>query len=276
MKTIGSLLSASGLPRGEANLLLGFALGLERAYIAAHPEAKVDQSNGVAVERLFARRRNGEPVAYITETREFFGLMLRVTPAVLIPRPETELLVERSLAHLAGRAAPRVLELGTGSGAVAIALAHVRADAEIWASDISPAALALAQENAARHGVRLHLLQSDWFDSLAGERFELIVSNPPYVAWNDPHLQQGDVRFEPRRALMGGRDGLQCIRTIVQGARAHLIPGGWLLFEHGWDQGPDCERLLRELGYADVTDSSDLAGHRRVCEGGFDPSRASG
>lgn len=276
MNTIGSLLSASGLPQGEAKILLGFGLGLERAYIAAHTEAEVDASAGVAVDRLFARRRSGEPLAYITEAREFFGLMLRVTPAVLIPRPETELLVERSLARLRARSAPRVLELGTGCGAVAIALAHARADADIWATDLSPEALVLAQENAARHGVRLRLLQSDWFDALAGERFELIASNPPYVASSDPHLRQGDVRFEPRRALVGGSDGLEGIRIISRGARTHLVPGGWLLFEHGWDQGPDCERLLRELGYADVSDASDLAGHGRVCEGGFDPSRASG
>ncbi|MBI4293917.1 MAG: peptide chain release factor N(5)-glutamine methyltransferase [Betaproteobacteria bacterium] len=271
MKTIGSLLCASGLPPAEAKLLLGFALGLERAYIAAHTEAEVGASDGVAVERLFARRRTGEPVAYITEAREFFGLVFRVTPAVLIPRPETELLVERSLACLSARTAPRVLELGTGCGAAAIALAHARADAEIWATDLSPEALALAQENAARHGVRLRLLQSDWFEALAGERFDLIVSNPPYVASSDRHLRQGDVRFEPRRALVGGGDGLECIRIISRGARMHLIPGGRLIFEHGWDQGPDCERLLRELNYADVSDARDLAGHRRVCEGRFDP-----
>jgi release factor glutamine methyltransferase len=239
--------------------------------MAAHAEAEVGASASVAVERLFARRRAGEPVAYITEAREFFGLLFRVTPAVLIPRPETELLVERSLARLSARRAPRVLDLGTGCGAVAIALAHARADAEIWATDLSAEALALAQENAARHGVRLRLLRSDWFDALAGERFDLIASNPPYVASSDPHLQQGDVRFEPRRALVGGSDGLECIRIISRGAHAHLVPGGWLLFEHGWDQGPDCERLLRGLDYAGVSDASDLAGHRRVCEGRFDP-----
>lgn len=277
MNTIGSLLSASGLPHGEAKLLLGFGLGLERPYIAAHPEAEVGESASVVAERLFARRRRGEPVAYITEAREFFGLMLRITPAVLIPRPETELLVERSLARLRGRRAPRVLELGTGSGALAIALAHACAEAEIWATDVSPEALALARENAARHGVRLRLLQSDWFDALAGERFDLVVSNPPYVASNDPHLQRGDVRFEPRRALVGGSDGTECIAIIARGARAHLVPGGWLLVEHGWDQGSDCERLLRELGYGDVSDSRDLAGNPRVCEGvfRFDPAKPS-
>ena len=265
--TIGSLLSASGLPQAEAKILLGFALGLERSYIAAHPEAEVAENFAAAVRSLYARRREGEPIAYLLGEREFFGLMLRVTPDVLIPRPETELLVERSLARLANRVAPRVLDLGTGSGAAAIALAYARADAEVWAADISPAALAVAQENAARHGVRLRLVQSDWFGSLELERFDFILSNPPYVASADPHLAEGDVRFEPRHALAGGGDGLDCIRQIARGARDHLVSDGWLVFEHGWNQGARCEQLLRELGYTEVADTGDLSGHPRVCEG---------
>ncbi len=270
MNTIGSLVSASGLPALEARILAGFALGLERSYVLSHPEAEVDEEDTAALERLFARRRQGEPIAYLVGSREFFGLELRVTPEVLIPRPETELLVERALLRLAGLKAPRVLELGTGSGAAAIALAKNRPDAEIWATDISPAALSLAEENAAHHGVRLRLLCSHWFEALAGERFHLVAANPPYVAEGDPHLKQGDVRFEPERALLGGADGMACIRRIAAEAREHLHSGGWLLFEHGYDQGERCERLLRECGYVQVADHRDLAGNARVCEGSFD------
>jgi release factor glutamine methyltransferase len=219
-------------------------------------------------------------VAYLIGEREFCGLMLRVTPEVLIPRPETELLVERALARLDGRTAPRVLELGTGSGAIAIALACRHRDAQVWATDISAAAIAVAKANAARHGVKIELRRGDWFDALdavakPGARFDLVISNPPYVAAGDPHLQHGDLRFEPRHALVGGNDGLDCIRHIARAARTHLTDGGWLMFEHGWNQGEACAGLMRELAYAEVIDVPDLAGHPRVCEGRASAGRMS-
>ena len=240
----------------------------------AHGDEPVPAPQARAVEALFARRRAGEPMAYITGEREFFGLSLTVNPSVLIPRPETELVVERVLAVLRGRVAPRVLDLGTGSGAIAVAIAHERPDAEIWASDISADALATASGNAARHGVAPRMICGDWLRVIRGGRFDVIASNPPYVAEGDPHLAEGDLRFEPRAALLGGVDGLDCIRQIAAAARAHLAPGGWLIFEHGYDQGPACVKLLVGLGYGNVSDARDLSGLSRVCSGQIDAKAA--
>ena len=269
MNTVAGLLAGSGLPRTEASRLAAFVLGRGRAFIAAHPEFEIEADTAGALADLFARRRAGEPLAYVTGEREFYGLSLRVGPEVLIPRPETELLVERALVSIAARAAPRILELGTGSGAIAIALALARKDADVLATDISPAALAIARENVRRHGARVRLMESDWFSApgLEDERFDLVVSNPPYVPEADPHLLLGDVRFEPRRALVGGREGLDCIRRIAGAAPAHLLAAGRLMFEHGWDQGAACVAMLNDLGYEEVIDTSDLAGHPRICEG---------
>ena len=264
--TIGSLLRGSGLPRSEAQLLLRILLGCERAWLIAHAEESVDPSRLHTAQDWFARRRGGEPIAYITGVREFFGLALRVTPAVLIPRPETELLVELALERIPAGGG-RVLDLGTGSGAVALALAHERSGLQITATDISAAALAVALENAQRHEVAIDFVLGDWFEAFGPERFDLIVSNPPYVARQDPHLEQGDVCFEPRLALAGGEGGMKCIGDIAAGARACLRPGGWLLFEHGYDQRARCIALLRGLGYTRVGDFSDLAGLPRVCAG---------
>jgi release factor glutamine methyltransferase len=205
-------------------------------------------------------------VAYLTGEREFYGLPLRVTRDVLIPRPETELLVDLALERLPNRAG-RVVDLGTGSGAVAVAIAHAAPDAEVVAIDASPAALAVARENARRHGAAIRFVEGDWFAGLAGERFDLIVSNPPYVAAGDGHLGEGDLRFEPRAALVGGPDGLDAIRAIVAGAKAHLAAGGWLLFEHGFDQAERCRSLLGMYGYADIEGWRDLAGIARVAGG---------
>ncbi len=276
MASIGSLIAASRLPASEARLLVAFALGVGRAHLAAHAEDDVGARAAQAIEALFARRRAGEPIAYLTGEREFFGLSLRVTPAVLIPRPETELVVEQSLEAIARLASPRVLDLGTGSGAIAVAIAHARPDAEVWASDTSAAALDIARENAALHGVRVRFVHGVWFGALGGERFDLIAANPPYVAHGDPHLREGDLPFEPEVAQLGGPDGMECLRHIAMAAREHLFPGGWLVVEHGHDQGERCRELFAENGFSDVEDLRDLAGLPRVCKGKFDAPRVSG
>jgi release factor glutamine methyltransferase len=265
--TIGGLLRESGLLRSEAELLLRSVLGCERSHLLAHAEEAIDSSKARLAKDVFARRRAGEPIAYITGWREFYGIRLCVTPDVLIPRPETELLVELALERVATAFPARVLELGTGSGAIAVALARERPDLTVVATDISEAALAVARRNARDHGAAIAFVKSDWFGVLEPERFDLIVSNPPYVAASDAHLERGDVRFEPRLALVGGEDGLTCIRAIAARAQRRLRPGGWLLLEHGYDQGDRCIGLLREFGYSDVEDFEDLAGVPRVCTG---------
>jgi len=269
--TVEELLRDSALPHREAQILVAYAVGIDRAALAAHPERQIDADLAAAVESLFSRRRSGEPVAYLTGEREFYGLALRVTPAVLIPRPETELLVEVALEHLGE--GERALELGTGSGAVAIALALARPESSVIACDNSDTALEIARLNAERHGARVTLIRSEWFSALEGERFHLIAANPPYVASADPHLERGDLRFEPRSALDAGPTGLEQIGAIARESRRHLFPGGWLALEHGYDQGPECERLLAKLGFSEVSDRRDLAGLPRVVIARFDRVR---
>jgi release factor glutamine methyltransferase len=256
--TLASLLAASGLPPIEAQVLAAHALGLSRARLLAGSQRTLDADAIRSIERLFLLRRAGE--------REFHGLSLKITHDVLIPRPETELLVDLALERLPNRAG-RVVDLGTGSGAIAVAIAHAAPDTEVFAVDSSRAALAVARENARRHGASIRFVESEWFAGLAGERFDVVVSNPPYVAAGDGHLGEGDLRFEPRTALVGGPDGLDAIRTIVAGAKAHLVPGGWLLFEHGFDQGERCRSLLGMYGYAGIASWPDLAGITRVAGG---------
>lgn len=270
MSSIAELLTGSALPVTEARILLAHALRVERSWSIAHGRDPVPDVQAQAVEALFARRCAGEPIAYLTGEREFYGLALHVTTSVLIPRPETELVVEQALTLVAGRRTPKILDLGTGSGAIAVSIAHARPDVEVWASDASSEALAVASRNASRHAAAVRFVQADWFDALDRERFDLIASNPPYVADGDPHLEEGDLRFEPRSALRGGPDGMDCIRRIAAEARMHLTPGGWLVFEHGYDQGLACVRLLTGLGYRDVEDTRDLSGLPRVCKGRFD------
>lgn len=265
--TIGGLLRESGLPRQEAELLLRSVLDCERSHLIAHPEWAIDLSKARSAQDRFGRRRAGEPIAYITGRSEFYGIPLRVTPDVLIPRPETELLVELALERVAAVSSARVLELGTGSGAIATALACERPDVSVVATDVSEAALAVARRNAHDHGTAIEFVTSDWFEALGPERFDLIVSNPPYVAAGDAHLDSGDVRFEPRVALVGGEDGLACIRKIAACAQGRLRAGGWLLLEHGYDQGGRCVELLRTFDYSDVEDFDDLSGIPRVCAG---------
>ena len=264
---IAQLLADSGLPLLEARMLLERVLGKTRAWLIAHADEAAGAEAAQAFLVLAERRRQGEPVAYILGEREFYGLDFAVARAVLIPRPETELLVELALARMPANADLRVLDLGTGSGAIAVALAKQRAQARLTAVDVDYAALSLARANAARHRVSVRFFCGDWFGALSGESFDLIVSNPPYVASADPHLAAGDVRFEPQRALVGGADGLDCIRAIVAKAGAHLAPGAWLLFEHGYDQAAACRALLDAQGYREVQTWPDLAGIARVSGG---------
>lgn len=274
---VRQLLAAGGLSTLEGRLLLGQVLGVSRTWLIAHDTDLVASAPAAAFLGLAARRRAGEPIAYLLGEREFMGHRFEVGPDVLIPRPETELLVETALAVLTALTAPRVLDLGTGSGAIAVSLALARPDAQITATDASTGALAVARRNAARLGARLTLAQGDWYEALGPEAaaapFDLIVSNPPYVASNDHHLTEGDLRFEPRSALTDHADGLTALRTIAGGAMRHLVAGGPLWMEHGWDQGPAVRALLTQAGFTQVKTLCDLAGLDRIT-GGVSPSVA--
>ena len=263
--TVRSLLGEARtvIPLREARMLLRHVLGISHAALEAHPEVKVSLQDTAAFRALAARRAEGCPIAYLTGRREFHGLAFQVTPAVLIPREETELLVEIAVE----KPVRRILDLGTGSGCLAIAVASELPQAQVTAVDASAAALAVARENAARHGVAVRFLRGDWFAPLEGERFDLILANPPYVAENDPHLAQGDVRFEPRSALAAGPDGLDDIRRIVAAAAAHLLAGGRLFFEHGYDQAQAVAALLAQAGFVAIEQRRDLAGIPRVTGG---------
>lgn len=279
--------------RIEAQVLLKHGLGdVARAWLIAHEHDPVAAKHEATFKLLLHRRLEGEPVAYILGEREFFGLMFKVTPATLIPRPETELLVELALRRIpsppsgcpptamlsppmgeGGRQTGsgsefRVLDLGTGSGAIALSLAHARPGVEFVAVDVSPDALAVAYENAQRLGIsNISFMQSNWYAALDTQLFDLIVSNPPYVAVGDAHLRHGDLRFEPLSALSSGEDGLDDIRRIVSEAPVHLKPGGWLLFEHGYDQAAKVRELLQLAGFNAIFSACDLAGIERVSGG---------
>ncbi|MHB1057739.1 MAG: peptide chain release factor N(5)-glutamine methyltransferase [Rhodanobacter sp.] len=254
--------------RADAELLLLHVLQQQRSWLFTHAGDMLDTDVQTAFDALVARRETGEPVAYLTGRRGFWTLDLEVTPATLIPRPETELLVELALQRLPPTAGCSVLDLGTGSGAIALAIARERPLARVIATDASAAALAVAQRNAQRHGLaNVAFVHGDWLTPLAGRHFDLIVSNPPYIEAADPHLQQGDLRHEPASALASGDDGLDDIRRIVRDTRAHLQPDAWLLFEHGWNQGPAARALLAEAGYAEVFTAQDLELRDRVSGG---------
>lgn len=255
--------------RSEVQALLQAVLAVNRAYLLAHPERVLTEQELSRYRTLLQRRLQGEPLAYILGEREFFGLGLRVTPATLIPRPDTELLVELALQRMP-EAGGRVLDLGTGSGAIALAIAHAHPDAAVTAVDAAEAALSVAQGNAVRLGIRnASFVPSDWFSALAEQHFDLIVSNPPYIAENDSHLSQGDLRFEPRTALASGPDGLDDIRRIIGEAGAHLATDGWLLLEHGYDQAAQVRVLLQRAGFRNISSVKDLAGIERVTGGQF-------
>jgi release factor glutamine methyltransferase len=273
MPDVRHMLAAATQQLGErldAELLLLHVVKKPRSWLFTHADDVPDMDVQTDYARLLDRRASGEPVAYITGHRGFWSLDLEVTPATLIPRPETELLVELALQRLPDDDACSVADLGTGSGAIALAIARERPHAQVVATDASADALAVARRNAQRHAINnIAFVHGDWLAPLAGRQFDLIVSNPPYIETADPHLGQGDLRFEPISALASGLDGLDDIRRIVRDAPARLHPGGWLLFEHGWNQGEASRALLQEAGYAEVFTAQDLERRDRVSGGRF-------
>lgn len=278
MTTIAALLAqarTAGIDRLDAQLLLAHHLGQPRAWLLAHDDDTVDAAQAQACRAGFAERARGVPLAYLVGEREFHGLMLRVTPDVLVPRPDTETLVDWALellgGELAGEAQPQVLDLGTGSGAIALAVKHRCSRAQVTAVDASEPALTVARGNAARLGLAVDFLHSDWWSRLGGRRFHLVLSNPPYIDGDDPHLDA--LAHEPRLALSPGADGLAAIARITAGAAAHLRDAGWLLLEHGYRQHDATAALLTRHGLQRVSTRADLGGHLR-CTGGRWPSPA--
>ncbi len=268
--TISAALAAAQqtLGRIEARVLLREVMNQSDAWLLAHGEDALTAEQSQQYAALVARCVAGEPIAYITGRREFHGREFTVTTAVLIPRPETELLVELALQRLPVGAPCRVLDLGAGSGCIGITIAAERPQSQVTLVDISETTLEIARANAARWApANATVLCSDWYAAIAAERYDLIVANPPYVAGGDPHLAQGDLRFEPQSALIGGADGLDDIRRIFAGAPAHLTQGGWLLSEHGYDQAAACVQMLAAAGFQDITTAPDLAGIPRVSGG---------
>lgn len=267
LRAAASELSTSESPRRDAEILLEYVTGKARTYLLAFGETLLTPEQDAQLAALLARRKTGEPVAHLTGEREFWSLPLYVSAATLIPRPDTECLVEQALARLPDGPC-RILDLGTGTGAIALALASERPDCQITAVDVMPDAVALAQRNLARLGFsNVQINQSSWFSALAQHTFEMIVSNPPYIDEHDPHLSQGDVRFEPLTALVAANDGLADIEHIITTAREHLVPGGWLLLEHGWTQGAAVRALFSAAGYASVETCRDYGGNERLTLG---------
>ncbi len=265
---VAALTGSSPTPGLDTEALAMHVCGLARAELITRAETALSVAQIRQLRELLARRRQGEPIAYLTGEREFWSLALKVTPATLIPRPETERLVERAVACIPPDAHWTIADLGTGSGAIALAIARERPGARLLATDISAEALAGAGENALTLGIaNVEFRQGDWLAPLRGEMLQVIVSNPPYVRADDPHLQAGDVRFEPRAALVAGSDGLEAIRPIAREARQHLKPGGRLLLEHGYDQAAAVADILQAAGYREIVCHRDLAGHERVTEG---------
>ncbi|MFI8318182.1 peptide chain release factor N(5)-glutamine methyltransferase [uncultured Kosakonia sp.] len=262
-----SQLQASESPRRDAEILLGFVTGKARTFILAFGETPLTDEQQQQLAGLLARRVRGEPVAHLIGEREFWSLPLFVSPATLIPRPDTECLVEQALARLP--AAPcRILDLGTGTGAIALALASERPDCQVTAVDLIPDAVALAQRNADHLGIRnIEIVQSRWFSALEGQQFSLIVSNPPYIDAQDPHLAQGDVRFEPLSALVAADNGLADLHTLIKDAPRYLLPQGWLLLEHGWQQGAAVREIFARYGWQQVETCRDYGDNERLTLG---------
>lgn len=264
MTSVDALLARSALPRAEARRLLASVLGLPVEVLIARPERHVEEAAAARFADLVARRSRGEPVAYLLGEKEFYGRSFAVSPAVLVPRPETELLVELALTRLRQLSEPRVLDLGAGSGCIAITLALECPAASLLAVERSADALGVARTNAQRLGARVEFVPGDWYQNVDGG-FDAIVANPPYVAAADPHLQA--LQQEPQHALVAGEDGLADLRRIIAGAPAHLRPGGWLAVEHGHDQAPSVRRLFALAGFVAIETHRDLAGVERVCAG---------
>ena len=258
------------IDRLDARLLLEHVCGCRHADLIAHPERELTDAQSVRFEALLSRREAGEPLAYLVGSAYFYGLEFAVSSAVLIPRDDTEVLVGLALERALEFQQPKIVDLGAGSGIVAIVLAMLCPSAVVTAVDVSSAALSIARMNAERHGAMVHFLDGDWYAPLGENRFDLIVSNPPYIVDGDPHLAQNGLPFEPQRALtdgVEGGDGLACIRAIVDGAPAHLSPGGWLLMEHGYDQAVQVRDLLAAAGFSEVASWRDSAGIERVSGG---------
>ncbi|ELV7509356.1 peptide chain release factor N(5)-glutamine methyltransferase [Aeromonas veronii] len=269
---IMTVLAGGESPRADADVLLCHLLGCRRSYLMTWPERELDAAQQATLQGWLARRLNGEPIAHLVGEREFWSLPLKVSPATLIPRPDTEVLVEQALTRIPQRPCA-VLDLGTGTGAIALALKSERPEVDVWAVDRMADAAALARENSAALGLPIEVRDGSWFEPL-GEpdrdntpRFAVIVSNPPYIDGADPHLEQGDVRFEPRSALVADDAGLADIRHIVAHAPAYLLTDGWLLLEHGWDQGEAVRQLLRDGGYREVATVRDYGDNDRVTLG---------
>ncbi len=275
--TIAELIRASELrlntlcdsPRLDSELLLASVLDKPRSYLFTWPEQSLTTEQETRFQALLDRRIKGEPLAYILGNREFWSMPLRVSPGTLIPRADTELLVEQALKQLPEHEARHILDLGTGSGAIALAIACERPNSSVVATDQSEAALTMARENASLHDIgNIEFIHGEWFSPFPDTtRFDLIVSNPPYIAEDDPHLLQGDLPSEPRSALVSGPDGLDDIRTIISLAPEHLVRGGWLMLEHGYDQAEAVKGLFQDAGFIDVTTIRDLAGQDRVTQG---------
>lgn len=262
-------LQESESPRRDAEILLGFITGKARTYILAFGETVLTAQQEQQLEALLARRVRGEPVAHLVGEREFWSLPLRVSPVTLIPRPDTECLVEQALVRMPVEACS-VLDLGTGTGAIALAIASERPDCAVTALDLIPEAVELARENADRLGItNIRVLQSDWFSVLNSQRFSIIVSNPPYIDREDPHLAQGDVRFEPLSALVADNQGLADLHTLIASSRQHLEPGGWLLLEHGWQQAQQVRQLFSSAGFVEVQTCRDYGGNDRLTLGRY-------
>ncbi|MEH8147603.1 peptide chain release factor N(5)-glutamine methyltransferase [Aeromonas veronii] len=269
---IMTVLAGGESPRADADVLLCHLLGCRRSYLMTWPERELDAAQQATLQGWLARRLNGEPIAHLVGEREFWSLPLKVSPATLIPRPDTEVLVEQALTKIP-QGPCAVLDLGTGTGAIALALKSERPEVDVWAVDRMADAAALARENSAALGLPIEVRDGSWFEPL-GEpdhdetpRFAVIVSNPPYIDGADPHLEQGDVRFEPRSALVADDAGLADIRHIVAHAPAYLLTDGWLLLEHGWDQGEAVRQLLRDGGYREVATVRDYGDNDRVTLG---------
>jgi [protein release factor]-glutamine N5-methyltransferase (EC 2.1.1.-) len=262
-----SELTESESPKRDAEILLEYVTGKARTYLLAFGETQLTAEQEIQLEALLARRKNGEPVAHLVGEREFWSLPLFVSAATLIPRPDTECLVEQALARLPAQGCD-VLDLGTGTGAIALALASERPDCAVTAVDVMPDAVSLAQRNVERLGLNnVTVLQSRWFSALENRVFGMIVSNPPYIDERDPHLAQGDVRFEPLTALVAGNEGLADLEHIVTTSQQHLLPGGWLLVEHGWTQGEAVRALFTRAGYGAVETCRDYGGNERLTLG---------
>lgn len=262
-------LNESESPRRDAEILLGFVTGKERTFILAFGETLLTPRQLQQLDELLARRAKGEPIAHLVGEREFWSLPLRVSPFTLIPRPDTECLVEQALDRMP-QSPCAVLDLGTGTGAIALAIASERPDCDITALDLIPEAVELARSNAQRLGItNVRVLQSNWFSALNTQRFSIIVSNPPYIDREDPHLAQGDVRFEPLSALVADEHGLADLRQLVETSRQFLEPGGWLLLEHGWKQAEEVQQLFIDAGFTEVQTCQDYGGNDRLTAGRY-------